>query len=366
MEIPLCDLKAQYASIRDEIDAAIREVVASTRFVGGPEVAAFEEEFARFCQARRAVGVSSGTSALHLAMLAAGLGEGDEVLLPSHTFIATAEPVRALGARARFVDIDPATMNLDPSRLAEAWTPRVRLVVPVHLYGHPADIDPILALAAEREVAVIEDAAQAHGARYRGRVCGSLAPLATFSFYPGKNLGAYGDAGAVTTSDPEIAERIHRLANHGRQDKYLHQEEGFNHRLDAIQAAILRVKLRHLAAWTEGRRRVARAYTERLAGLEAVRTPQVASWAEPVWHLYVVRVPRRDAVLESLRAAGIDAGIHYPIPLHLQPAYRYLGYEEGDFPVTEEVCREILSLPIFPEMTESQVDRVVEELRKAL
>lgn len=366
LDIPLCDLKAQYDGIADEMDRAILEVVRSTRYIGGPVVDRFEKEFARYCGAPHAVGASSGTSALHLAMIAAGVGEGDEVVTVSHTFIATAEPVKTMGARVRFVEIDEATCTLDPARLEEALTPRTKAIIPVHIYGHPVDLDPILEIAQSKRVTVIEDAAQSHGATYKGRICGSLAPLATFSFYPGKNLGAYGDAGAITCQSAAHAERMRKLANHGRSDKYLHEEEGYNYRLDALQAAILGVKLPHLPAWTEGRRRVARLYGERLAGMSSVRVPNVASWAAPVWHLYVVRVPHRDRVLASLREEGIDAGVHYPVPLHLQPAYAYLGYREGDFPVTERVAREILSLPIFPEMTADQVDRVAGALERAL
>jgi dTDP-4-amino-4,6-dideoxygalactose transaminase len=299
-------------------------------------------------------------------MIAAGVGPGDEVVTVSHTFIATAEPVVSLGARVRFAEIDERTYNMDPASLEATLTERTKLIIPVHLYGHPADMDPILAMARSRGIAVLEDAAQAHLARYRGRTAGSLAPLATFSFYPGKNLGAYGDAGAITAADAEAADRMRRLANHGRAEKYLHREEGFNYRLDAMQAAVLQVKLRHLADWTEGRRRVARTYGERLARLERVRTPFVAEWAEPVWHLYVVRVPDRDRVLARLREDGIDAGIHYPVPLHLQPAYAHLEGGRGDLPVTERVADEILSLPIFPEMTAAQVDRVTGSLERAL
>lgn len=367
MDIPLCDLGAQYRAIADEVNDVIQKVVASTRYIGGPEVSSFESEFADFCGANHAVGVSSGTSALHLAFIAAGVGPGDEVLTVAHTFIATAEPIVSLGARARFVDIDETTYNMDVSKIEAAITEKTKVLLPVHLYGQPVDMDPILELAERRGLKVIEDAAQAHGAQYKGeRTCGSLAPLGTFSFYPGKNLGAYGDAGAVTCADPALADRINRLANHGRADKYLHDEEGYNYRLDALQAAILRVKLRHLRDWTEGRRRVAALYHDRLQKVDGVSTPFVPDWANPVWHLYVVRIEDRDRVFTAMREAGIDVGIHYPVPLHLQPAYQYLGYNKGDFPVSERVAGEILSLPIFPEMTETQVDRVVSTLRSLL
>ncbi len=366
MRIPLVDLKAQYARIRTEIDEAVGRVIESAGFVGGPEVDAFEREFASFCETPQAVGLSSGTSALHLALIAAGVRAGDEVLLPSHTFIATAEVVRRCGARVRFAEVEDATLTMDPARLADYAGPDVRFLIPVHLYGQPADMDPILSFARARGIAVIEDAAQAHGARYHGRRCGSLAPLAAFSFYPGKNLGAYGDGGALTCFSPEVADRMRRLSNHGRGDKHLHVEEGFNYRLDAMQAAVLRVKLRKLEEWNAERCRAAAAYDARLADLAAVRTPVVAPWAEHVFHLYVVRVPERDRVIAGLKDDGIDAGIHYPVPLHLQPAYRHLGHGKGDFPVTEKACDEILSLPLYPELDEERIDRVCASLRRVL
>ncbi len=366
MQIPLVDLKAQYARIRTEIDQAIQETIAATAFIGGAQVEAFEREFAAYIGAPHAVGVSSGTSALHLALIAAGVGDGDDVILPSHTFIATAEVLRRCGARPRFAEIDARTFTLDPGQLERALTPRTRAIIPVHLYGHAADMEPILAFAARHGLRVIEDAAQAHGARYRGGRCGSLAELSAFSFYPGKNLGAYGDGGLVATADAEEADRMRRLSNHGRLDKHRHGEEGYNYRLDGMQAAILRVKLRRLDEWNAERRRAAGWYDERLRGVAGVRRPETAAWAEHVHHLYVIRVPERDRIIAALAAKGVGAGIHYPVPLHLQPAYERLGYREGDFPVTEEVCREILSLPIFPELTEEQVDYVVQTLREAL
>jgi dTDP-4-amino-4,6-dideoxygalactose transaminase len=366
MGIPLVDLKTQYARIKPEIDAAIREVVESAWFVGGPQVDAFEKEFAAYCQADHGVGVSSGPSALHLALIAAGVGPGDEVCLPTHTFIATSEVVRRCGAAIRLTEVDPETCTMDRASLERAWTPKVKAVVPVHLYGHPADMDPILEFASSRGARVIEDAAQAHGALYRGRRAGGLAPLAAFSFYPGKNLGAYGDGGFLTCASAEEADRMRRLSNHGRLDKYQHGEEGYNYRLDALQAAVLRVKLRHLDEWNEARRRAAHWYDERLAGHSSVRPIRPAPWAVPVYHLYVVRVPERDRLLAALKEEGIDAGIHYPVPLHLQPAYRHLGHTQGDFPVSEQICREILSLPIYPEINEEQVDRVAGALLRSL
>jgi dTDP-4-amino-4,6-dideoxygalactose transaminase len=366
MQVPLVDLKAQYARIRDGIDTAWRETIESTAFIGGPQVDAFEAEFARYLGVPHALGVSSGTSALHLALIVAGIGEGDEVVLPAHTFIATSEVVRRLGARVRFCEIDEATFTLDPAALEKAITARTRAVIPVHLYGHPADFDPIADIAARRGLRVIEDAAQAHGARYRGNRCGALAPLAAFSFYPGKNLGAYGDAGGVTATDAAEMDRMRSLSNHGRLDKHRHSEEGFNYRLDGLQAAILRVKLRHLDDWNAERRRAAKWYAERLVAVPGVALPTTAPWAEHVFHLFVVRVAARDRVFARLQERGVGAGIHYPVPLHLQPAYAHLGYREGDFPVTERVAREIISLPIFPEITEEQVDRVCVALQESI
>ncbi|MFN8549729.1 MAG: DegT/DnrJ/EryC1/StrS family aminotransferase, partial [Candidatus Eisenbacteria bacterium] len=301
MQIPLVDLKAQYARIQGEVDAAISEVIHATAFIGGPAVKRFEQNFARFSGAAHGVGCSSGTSALHLALLAAGVGPGDEVITVSHTFIATAEIVRPMGARVRFVDIDLDTYCMDPAALSAAITPKTKVILPVHIYGHPADMDPIQKIAQQHGVRVVEDAAQAHGAKYNGRSCGSLAPLATFSFYPGKNLGAYGDAGMVLAESAEEAARMSSLANHGRAEKYLHNEEGYNYRLDGVQAAILDVKLKHLAQWNEERRRAARLYDERLKGVAGVTIPNVAPYAEPVYHLYVVRVAERDRVLSALR-----------------------------------------------------------------
>ena len=338
-KIPLVDLKAQYASVKGEIDEAIARVLASTGFIGGPEVRAFEEEFAEFCGAGHAIGVSSGTSALHLALLAAGVGPGDEVLTVSHTFIATAEMITRCGARVVFCDIDPATGNMSPDDLAARITRKTKVVLPVHLYGCPADMDAISEIARAAGAVVIEDAAQAHGAAYRGRTAGGIAELACFSFYPGKNLGAYGDGGAVTCASREKADWLHSIANHGRRDKYEHNEEGFNYRLDGLQAAVLRVKLRHLSDWNERRRRAARLYDERIADLPGVEVYAYPTHVVPVYHLYVIRVEHdRDRVLSELKERGIDAGVHYPVPLHLQPAYRHLGLGTGALPHTEKAA----------------------------
>ena len=361
-KIPLVDLAAQYATIQAEVDQAIRRVLETTRFIMGPEVQAFEEAFAAFCRAQHCVGVSSGTSALELTLRALGVGPGDQVITVAHTFIATAEAISAVGATPVFVDIQPDSYNMDPAQVAQAVTPRTRAVIPVHIYGQPADIPAIRAAVQAagngRAIPIIEDAAQAHGATWQGQMTGVLGDAACFSFYPGKNLGAYGDAGAVTTNDPRLAEQIRLLRNHGRRSKYLHEVKGFGQRLDALQAAILGAKLPHLAGWTDARRRLAARYSQLLQGSE-LTLPRVAPEADPAWHLYVVRTPARDELLAHLHMEGIGAGIHYPIPLHLQPAYQDLGYQPGDLPVSEAVAESCLSLPLYPEMTEEQQDRVV-------
>ncbi len=337
----------------------MRGVLESSAFILGPDVAAFEEEFAAYCGAAHCVGLSSGTAALELALRALGVGPGHEVITTTHTFIATAEAISAVGARPVFVDIDSRTYNIDPAACAAAVTPATRALIPVHLYGQPADMARIGRLAADHSLAVVGDAAQAHGASWHGQPVGLLGDIACFSFYPGKNLGAYGDAGAVTTADPALAEQVRLLRNHGRHSKYVHEQIGFGERLDTLQAAVLRVKLRHLTAWTIARRRLAARYSTLLAG-SGLALPAVVPGAEPVWHLYVVRTPLRDALLRHLKAQGIGAGIHYPVPLHLQPAYAGLGYRQGDLPISEEVAATCLSLPLYPEMSDDQQDRVVE------
>jgi dTDP-4-amino-4,6-dideoxygalactose transaminase len=363
--IPLVDLKAQYANIKPEVDAAIQAVVDSAAFIKGPQVASFEEAFAAYCGVRHAVGVQSGTAALHLALMACGIGPDDEVIVPSMTFTATAEMIGRLGARPVFVDVDQRTCNLDPDALGAAVTDQTFAVIPVHLYGQPADMDAIGEVAREHDLCVIEDAAQAHGAEYRGRRAGSLGDVAVFSFYPGKNLGAYGDAGAVVTDDPEIAERIRLWRDHGRQSKYEHLVEGFNYRLDTLQAAVLEVKLRHLEDWNAARRYNADLYREHLADLP-VELPVEPDDVRSVYHLFVIRTAARDAVLAHLRSRGIGAGVHYPIPLHLQPAYSHLGYRVGDLPAAEAAAGEVLSLPMYPELTEDLVAQIADSLREVL
>ena len=361
--VPFNDLRPQYAAIRAEIDAAVAGVLARGWFVLGPEVEAFESEFAAYCDARHAVGVGSGTEALHLALLACGVGPGDEVVTVAHTAVPTINAISLTGARPVFVDVDPDTCTMDPSAAAAAITPRTRALLPVHLYGHPVDVAPLRDLARRHGLRLIEDAAQAHGAAYHGTRVGTLGDLAAFSFYPTKNLGAYGDGGMVVTDDAALAERVRLLRNYGQTDRYHHQIEGLNSRLDELQAAVLRVKLRYLEGWTAARRERAERYTARI---QRARAPREASWARHVYHLYVVHVPRRAAVQQALAAAGIDTLVHYPIPAHLQPAYAHLGVARGSLPVTERLADEALSLPLYPELPMDQVERVAAALEAAL
>lgn len=365
-KIPLVDLKASYRRHKAGIDAAMREVIENTRFINGQEVAEFERDFAEFTGVAHAVGVGSGTAALHLALAALGIGPGDEVAVPAHTFIATAEPVTWLGARPRFVDVDPETGCMDPIAL-KGVIHSVKAVMPVHIYGRPVDMTAISELAADAGVPVIEDAAQAHGASIVGpdgeRRAGSLGLAACFSFYPGKNLGAFGDAGAVTTNDEEFAQKVRMLRDHGRKTKYEHEIVGYAHRMDTLQAAVLKVKLTTLAEDNEARRRLAAAYNAKLAGVGDLVTPAETPDRRSVFHLYVVRTAHRDALLKYLKDAGIEAGVHYPVPLHLQKAYAFLGYGEGSLPATEAWAKECLSLPLYPELTEEQQDRIVATVR---
>jgi len=354
--IPYLDLKAQYHSIKAEIDQAIAEVLESSQFILGREVAAFEEEFASYAGGGQAIGVNSGTSALHLALLAAGIGPGDEVITTPYTFAATVAAIQYAGAIPVYIDIDPVSFNMDPGLLEAAITPRTRAILPVHLYGQPADMDPILAVARRHGLVVIEDAAQAHGAEYKGRRAGSLADSACFSFYPTKNLGAYGEAGAVVTANPELAKTVRLLRNWGESRRYYHDLRGFNYRMEGLQGTILRVKLRHLERWTEARRAIAAFYSERLK--DCCVTPREMPYARHVYHVYVIRMAQRDAVARNLTASGVQVGIHYPVPVYLQSAYRDPRYREGDFPVAEAAAREVLSLPIYPEMERWQMETV--------
>jgi dTDP-4-amino-4,6-dideoxygalactose transaminase len=355
--IPFVDLKAQYASIKTEVNAAIQGVLDSCQFTLGSEVAAFETEFAAYCQAKNGIGVNTGTSALHLALLAANIGPGDEVITVPFTFVATVSAIDYTGAKAVFVDIDPRSFTMDPSMVEAAITKRTKAIIPVHLYGQPADMDPIMEIAKRHGLVVIEDACQAHGAEYKGRRAGSIGDMGCFSFYPGKNLGAYGEGGMVVTGNADYTRTIRMLRDWGAEKKYQHVLKGYNYRLEGIQGAVLRVKLRHLEAWTEGRRRAAANYTRLLAGT-GVPTPQAMEYARHVYHVYAIRTGQRQAWQDALQAKGIQSGIHYPIPVHLLPAFSDLGYKAGQFPHSERAANEVLSLPMFPELTEAQCEEV--------
>jgi len=364
IKVPYLDLKAQYHSIKAEIDEAIARVLDSCQFVLGPEVAQFEKEFAAYCGTSECIALNSGTSALHLALLAAGVGPGDEVITVPFTFVASVATILYAGAKPVLVDIEPRTFNMNPAALDAAISPRTKAIVPVHLYGHPADMDPILEVARKHKLVVIEDAAQAHGAKYEGRSVGSIGDIACFSFYPAKNLGAYGEGGAVTTSNPEYARTIGMLRDWGQDRKYHHSLHGYNYRMEGFQGAILRVKLRHLERWTETRRAIVKTYNEHLAGADVVR-PAEMPWARHVYHLYTLRADNRDALQAALLNAGIQTGIHYSTPVHLQPAYTALGYGPGSFPESEKAAREVLSLPLYPELSDSQIEDVAKAVMQA-
>ncbi|MHB9009959.1 MAG: DegT/DnrJ/EryC1/StrS family aminotransferase [Limisphaerales bacterium] len=366
MKVPFLDLAAQHESLRPEIHEAIDRVMRSSAFAGGPEVARFEEEFAAYCETRFAVGVGSGTEALWLSLLALGIGAGDEVITVPGTFLATAEAITWCGARPVFIDLDEQTQTMDPALLEAAITRRTRAIIPVHLFGQPADMDPIRVLAKKHGLRVIEDACQAHGARYRGRPAGSLGDCGCFSFYPGKNLGAMGEAGAVVTDNADLRQKLQVLRDHGQSRKYHHEKVGWNGRMDGIQAAVLRIKLRRLEGWNTARRSHAHRYRRQLAGLPGISLPEEAAYAHHVYHLYAVQLSDRDPILQSLTERGIACGIHYPVPVHLQPAYRSLEYPAGSFPVAEDCARRYLSLPMFPELTEDQVDTVSHALKECV
>ena len=361
--IPFLDLVAQHRVLETELVAAFRRALRTASFVGGPEVKAFEAEFASFVGSLGAVAVNSGTDALRFAYQTLGVRPGDEVITVPNTFIATTEALTQVGASIRFVDVDEETLTMDPSAAAAAVGPRTVGIVPVHLYGQPADMDPLLELARRHGLWVVEDAAQAHGAAYRGRAAGTLGALGAFSFYPGKNLGACGEGGAVVGSTPAHLEMIRRLREHGQSRKYYHETEGYNGRMHAIQAAFLRVKLPYLAPWNEGRRRVAALYREALAGVSEARPISEATYATHVYHLFVIRAERRDALQAHLAARQIGTGLHYPLPLHLQHAYQHLGLGRGAFPITETAADQVLSLPMFPELTATQVEVVADAIR---
>lgn len=366
MTVPFLDLQAQNAPLRPEIDRAIGDVIDAGAFAGGPFVTRFEDDFAAFCECQHSIGVGSGTDALWLALLALGVGPGDEVITVPSTFMATAEAITYCGATPVFVDIDEATYTMDPALIAAAVTSRTKAIIPVHLFGQTADMDPILEVARAHGLFVIEDSAQAHGATYKGRKAGSLAHAGCFSFYPGKNLGAFGEAGAIVTDDAELAQKMRVLRDHGQARKYHHTMIGWNCRMDGIQGAVLQIKLRVLERGNELRRSHARAYDEAFAGIPEIIVPSIASWAQPVYHIYAIRVSDRDEVMAFLNEKGVGCGIHYPIPVHLQEAYQHLGLREGSFPVAEQCAEQFLSLPMYPELTACQVRTVIETVRQAV
>jgi dTDP-4-amino-4,6-dideoxygalactose transaminase len=366
MKVPFLDLKAHHAVMIDEFDGAIREVIESSAFAGGPFVEKFEEEFAAYCGSNYAIGVSNGTDALWLTLLALGIGEGDEVITVPNTFIATAEAITYCKARPVFVDVDETTFTMDPAELKRSLTARTKAIIPVHLFGQPADMDPILDFARSHGLFVIEDAAQAHGAEYKGRKAGTMGDAGCFSFYPGKNLGAFGEAGAVVTNDAELRQKIQNLRDHGQTRKYYHTLMGWNCRMDGIQAAVLSIKLRYLEEANRLRREHASQYNQAFAGIDAIATPYEANYARHVYHVYAIRVQERDDVWRSLKEKGIGCAVHYPVPIHLQEACRNLGYTPGAFPVAENLAEEFLSLPMFPELTEEQIEYVVRCISEAV
>lgn len=364
--IPLVDMRAAHAEVAAEIQAGFDDVMASTAFIKGAAVEAFERDYAAFTGVRHCVGVANGTDAVELALRAAGVTAGAEVIMPANTFVATAEAVVRAGARPAFADVDPDYLLLDPRALEAAVSPETGAVLPVHLFGQMAPMAAIAEVAGRQGTMIIEDAAQAHGATQGGRPAGSFGLLAGVSFYPGKNLGAYGDAGAVLTESAEHARQVRLLGDHGSERRYEHVTIGFNSRLDTFQAVVLRARLRRLAAGNEARRQASRRYSELLADIPDVTLPMTAPGNEHVWHLYVIRVPHRDHILRCLHDEGIQAGIHYPVPVHLQPAFRHFGYGPGDFPVAEGAAAQLLSLPLYPQITEEQQVRVVDAVRRAL
>ena len=361
-KVPYLDLPAQIRSLRPELDAAIARTLDHCSFCLGPDVAQFEKDFAKFCGAEHCVAFNSGTSALHVGLMLLNVGPGDEVISTPHTFVATSWAISYVGAKPVYVDIDDATFNLDPKLIEKAITPRTKAIMPVHLYGHPYDVDAIHAISKKHSLPLVEDAAQAHGAKYKGKIVGTFGAWSGFSFYPGKNLGACGEGGALVTNNAAFAARARSLREHGSSVRYYHDEVGFNYRMEGIQGAVLGVKLKKLNDWTAGRRRVAHRYHELLADTP-LQLPREAAWAESVYHLYVVRDPKRDELKKHLEANGVGCALHYPLPLHLQKCYASLGYKEGAFPVAEKAARECLSLPIYPEMTDAQVQRVVEVIK---
>lgn len=374
MNVPFLDLKIQYVSIKDEIQAALNKVLDQTAFAGGPFVAQFEKEFAEFCQVDHCVGVGSGTDALWLALLALGVGPGDEVITVPDTFIATAEAITYCGATPVFVDVDEKTYNMDPNKLEQylgtcTLGPKPRrmpkAIIPVHLFGQTADMDPILEIAHKYGISVVEDACQAHGALYKGKPAGSMGVAGCFSFYPGKNLGAYGEAGAVITNNPELALKMRMIRDHGQEKKYYHGCIGWNARMDGFQGAVLSVKLKYLPAWNEARRKNAALYNTLLNGADGVITPREMDYAKHVYHIYAIRAKKRDELIAKLGEKGVNCGIHYPVPVHLQNAYVSLGLKPGSFPVAEKVASEFVSLPMFPELTSEQIEYVATAVKQS-
>ena len=357
--IPYLDLKAQMRPLRPQLDAVIARTLDNNSFCLGPDVAQFEKDFAKYCGAEHCVAFNSGTSAEHVALLLLGVGPGDEVITTPYTFVATSWAISYAGAKPVYVDVDDATMNLDPKLMEQAITKKTKAVLPVHLYGQPFDVDPILEICKKHNLPLVEDACQAHGAKYKGKTVGTFGASSVFSFYPGKNLGACGEGGALVTNNAEFAKRARSLREHGSTVRYYHDEIGFNYRMEGIQGAVLGVKLPHLPAWTQGRQRVAKRYAELLKDTP-LRLPQEAAFAESVWHCYVVRHPQREELKKHLEANGISAALHYPLPLHLQKCYAGLGHQAGDFPNAEKSASQCLSLPIYPELTDAQIQRVAE------
>ncbi len=366
MNVPFLDLKAQYDTISDEIGAALTQVLVSTAFCGGPFVAGFEEDFALFCRAQYAVGVGSGTEALWLTLVALGVGPGDEVITVPNSFIATAEAISLCGATPVFVDVHSDSLTMDPNLLERAITPKTRAVIPVHLYGQPADMDPIVDIARKYGLHVIEDACQAHGAEYNGQRVGTLGTAGCFSFYPGKNLGAYGEAGGVVTNSRKLVDKVRMLRDHGQSSKYYHAMIGMNSRMDGVQGAVLRVKLRHLTSWNHARNRHAALYRKLLTGVDGLVLPTQKEYAHHVYHLFVIRVQHRQEFMAALAERGIICGIHYPVPIHLQDAYLSLGLGKGRFPVAERSAEEVVSLPMYPELTAEQIAYVADEVKALL
>jgi dTDP-4-amino-4,6-dideoxygalactose transaminase len=363
--IPFLSLADQTAAIKDDVMAALGRVIDAQGFANGPAVAAFEREFAAYLGCREVVCVNSGTAALHAALITAGVGPGDDVITVPHTWISTAWAISYLGARPVFVDVDPKTCGMSPAGLEAAMTPRVKAILPVHLYGHPVDLDPILEISARREIPVIEDAAQSIGARYKGRLTGTFGLVNATSFYPGKNLGAFGEGGAVMTDDAAIATRVRRLRDHAQADRHHHVELGFNWRMDGFQGAVLSAKLPKVEQWNARRRAIAARYLEGMAGLPSLRLPHPQAWADPNWHIFSVFHPQRDELRARLGALGVHSAVHYPRPVHLQPAYASLGYGAGSFPVAEQLAATQVSLPMFPELTDPQVEAVIDAVRAA-